>query len=198
MFRIIHSSLLKRGDPMKQIDRLLRYLNENGVRYQLISHLPAFTAHQVAAASHVPDKDLAKTLLLKADDQYWIAVLRADQRLNERMLRSVLDKANVSLAPEEDLEGLFPGCELGAMPPFGSLYGLPVMVDSLLAAEEEIVFNACTHTESIRMRFEDFEGLAKPLVVSFSDSPEFAEGNEPCWWMQISHEQEEVTSNELV
>jgi Ala-tRNA(Pro) deacylase len=160
---------------MAKIDHLLAYLNENDVRYQLLTHVPAFTAHQVALVAHVPDSELAKTLLVKADAQYWLAVLRADQRVNNTMLKRALEAKHVALADEATLEGLFPDCELGAMPPFGKLYGLPVIVEHSLTEDDEIVFNACTHKESIKMRYADFERLANPIVAEFAESPNVAE-----------------------
>jgi Ala-tRNA(Pro) deacylase len=154
---------------MAKFDRLLKYLNENNVHYQVLSHTEAFTAHQVALASHVPDRNVAKTLLVKADDQYWIVALRADQRLNEHLLRDALEAKHVRLAYEEDLAGFFPDCETSAMPPFGKLYGLPVIVEKGLAEDDEIVFNACTHTNAIRMRFQDYERLADPMIAEFAE-----------------------------
>jgi Ala-tRNA(Pro) deacylase len=99
-----------------------------------------------------------------------MAVLRSDQRINQQMLKRVFGAKNVHLAHEEDLEALFPDCQVGAMPPFGHLYGLPVMVEEGLAGDDEIVFNACTHTKSIKMKFKDFRQLAKPVIAGFADS----------------------------
>lgn len=160
---------------MSKFERLLKYLNENNVHYQVLSHTATFTAHQVALASHVPDHSVAKTLLVKADGQYWMVLLGADQRMSERLLKHVLEVKHVHLAPEEILEDFFPDCEASAMPPFGKLYGLPVIADKSLSEHEEIVFNACTHTDSIRMRYEDFEKLADPMVAELAEEPSHAE-----------------------
>jgi Ala-tRNA(Pro) deacylase len=160
---------------MAKFDRLLKYLNDNNVHYQVLSHTEAFTAHQVAMASHVPDRAVAKTLLVKAGAQYWMVVLGADQRLNERLLKHALEVTEVHLAHEKDLERFFPDCETSAMPPFGKLFGLPVIVEKHLADDEEIVFNACTHTDAIRMKFSDYERLADPIVAEFAEEPEYAE-----------------------
>jgi Ala-tRNA(Pro) deacylase len=161
---------------MAKFDSLLKYLNDNNIHYQVLSHTQAFTAHQVAQASHVPDKAVAKTLLVKADDQYWMVVLGADQRLSERLLKHSLEAKQIHLAHEEDLEKFFPGCETSAMPPFGKLFGLPVIVEKRLTEDEEIVFNACTHTDSIRMKYEDYERLADPIVAEFAEEPQYSEG----------------------
>jgi Ala-tRNA(Pro) deacylase len=145
-------------------ENLVRYLKNSGFPFEIIPHKPAYTAHEVASASHVSDKELAKTVVVRADGKYWMVILRGDQRLNERLLKQMLAANTVHLAHEEDLGHLFPGCDLGAMPPFGSLYGLPVIVEQALAEDEEIVFNACSHKESIRMKYRDYERLTQPLV----------------------------------
>jgi Ala-tRNA(Pro) deacylase len=105
-----------------------------------------------------------------------MVVLRADQRLNERLLKRLLAATSVRLAHEEDLEALFPGCDLGAMPPFGNLYGLPVIVDQALTEDDDIVFNACKYTESIRMKYRDYERLVRPLIGRFAIHREVLEG----------------------
>jgi len=155
---------------MAKITDLLRYLQSNKVEFQVLEHDPAFCAHDVAAVAHVPDSEMAKAILLKIDEHFWMAVLRADQRISPQMIRRAFGAKNVQLAHEEDLGMLFPDCQIGAMPPFGNLYGLPVLLDEGLAADEDIVFNACTHTKSIRMRFRDFRHLAKPVIAGFAES----------------------------
>lgn len=154
---------------MAKCDRLLKYLNRNNVHYRVVSHPDAFTAHQVAMASHVPDKTVAKTLIVNADGQNWMAVLRADQRLNQRLLRKALEVHHLHLLSEEELEGLFPDCEPSAMPPFGKLYKLPVVAERSLAEDDEILFNACTHRDAIRVRYADYERLEDPFIAEFAD-----------------------------
>jgi len=155
---------------MAKITDLFRYLNSNNAEFQVLEHDPAFSAHDVAAVAHVPESEMAKAVLIRIEDHYWMAVLRADQRINQQMIRRVFGAKNVQLAHEEDLGLLFPDCQIGAMPPFGNLYGLPVLVEECLAEDEEIVFNACTHTKAIRMKFKDFRRLAKPVITGFADS----------------------------
>ncbi len=154
---------------MAKMTDLLRYLKSNKIEFQVMEHDPAFSAHDVAAVAHVPESEMAKAVLLKIDDHFWMAVLRSDQRINEQMIRRVFGARLVHLAHEEDLGMLFPDCQIGAMPPFGNLYGLPVLVEESLAEDEEIVFNACTHTKSIRMKFKDFRRLAKPVIAGFAE-----------------------------
>ncbi len=165
---------------MAKTSDLIKYLNANNVSYQLLRHVPAFRAHEVAMATHVPDRNLAKTLLVKAGQVYWMVVLRGDQRLDEKALKRVLEVHHVHLAHEEDLDHLFPDCEVGAMPPFGNLYGFPVVVDQALPEDDEIVFNACTHTDSIRMKFSDFERLVRPMIahIALEQEPEVTGGFE--------------------
>ncbi len=155
---------------MAKITDLLRYLNSNKVEFRVIEHDPAFSAHDVAVRTNIPESEMAKAILIKIEDHYWMAVLRADQRINQQLLKRTFAAKNVHLAHEEDLGLLFPDCQIGAMPPFGNLYGLPVLVEEALAEDEEIVFNACTHTKAIRMRFKDFRRLAKPVIASFADA----------------------------
>jgi Ala-tRNA(Pro) deacylase len=160
---------------MAALKDLLKYLNENRINYQVINHLPVFRAHQLAQVTHVPDIQLAKTLIVKADSTYWMAVLPANARIDEKELKYVLQAQHVYLAHEGDLDKLFPGCELGAMPPFGNLYGLPVILDTSLAVDNFIVFNACTHTESVRMRFNDYVRLVNPTIAEFTLSHTLSE-----------------------
>jgi Ala-tRNA(Pro) deacylase len=148
--------------------RLKELLDKNKVRYTTMTHSPAYTAQAAAATLHVPGKELAKTVVVKAGAETVLAVLPASYHVNLKKLGEVLGKP-VRLAAEDEFASLFPDCELGAMPPFGVLYGLPVVADRVLAEEEEIVFNAGSHRDAIRMRFEDFERLAKPQLASFAE-----------------------------
>lgn len=155
---------------MAKIGDIVEYLKKNSVSYEMIEHVPAFSAHEVAVASHALEKDLAKTLIVKADDHFCMAVLPADHRLDEHLLRDILKAKRVHLAQEDDLKPLFPDCELGAMPPFGNLYALPVFMDKALANDNEIVFNACSHSKSIRMKMAEYMKLVNPTVAEFSRS----------------------------
>jgi Ala-tRNA(Pro) deacylase len=142
-------------------------LDESHVSYSTVPHTTTYTAQGTAAAMKVSGKDMAKTLVLKAGEETLLAVLPAAHHANLEKLSSVLGK-EVRLATEPEFISLFPDCELGAMPPFGSLYHLPVYVDESLSADEEILFNAGTHREAIRMKYLDFERLAKPTICSFA------------------------------
>ena len=155
---------------MAKLGDMIDYLKKNSVRYEVIEHTPAFTAHEAAVASHVPDKDLAKTLIVQTDDKYCMVVMSADHRLDEHLLGKAIKAKHLHLAQEEDLKPLFPDCELGAMPPFGNLYALPVYIDKSLTNDDEIVFNACSHTKSVRLKMNDYLGLVKPVIAEFSRS----------------------------
>jgi Ala-tRNA(Pro) deacylase len=163
---------------MAKMTDLIRYLSSNKVEFQVLEHDPAFSAHDVAVVTHIPESAMAKAILVRIDDHFWMAVLRADQRINPQLVKRSFSAKHVHLAHEEDLGTLFPDCQIGAMPPFGNLYGLPVLVDESLAEDEEIVFNACTHTKAIRMKFKDFRRLVKPVIGGFSESPHLMENRE--------------------
>jgi Ala-tRNA(Pro) deacylase len=155
---------------MAKLVDVIEYLKNNKVLYEIIEHAPAFSAHEVAVVSHVPEKDLAKTLMIQADGKYYMAVMPADHRLDDHLLRDVLKSKHVRLASEEDMQLIFPDCEVGTMPPFGNLYALHVYVDKALADDDMIVFNACSHTRSIRLKMYDFLRLAKPVIAEFTQS----------------------------
>jgi Ala-tRNA(Pro) deacylase len=147
--------------------RLKTLLEEGKIHYTLLSHSPTFTAQEDAAALHVPGKELAKTVVLTGTKGIYVAVLPATHRIDLKKLKEVAGES-VRLASEGEVGKLFPDCELGAMPPFGELYGIPVFVDASLAADQQIVFNAGTHQEAIRMAYADFERLVRPRVSSFA------------------------------
>jgi len=156
---------------MAKASDLQRYLNNNGIPYTILQHDPAFTAHSVAAVAHVPERQLVKIIVLQIDERNWLAVLRADHRINLNLIRHAFNAHAVHLAHEEDLATLFPDCQLGTMPPFGNLYGLPVLMDEAVLEDEEIYFNACSSTRVIRMKLEDFKMLVKPLVGRYAEPP---------------------------
>lgn len=148
--------------------KLKSFLDEQGVKYVTISHSPAFTSQEVAESVHIKGRDFAKTVIVEMDGQLAMAVLPADRKIVLQDLRDVTGSDRVRFAPEDVFEQRFPGCETGAMPPFGNLFGMDVYVAESLATEDEIAFNAGTHTEVIKMAYEDFERLVHPKVLSFT------------------------------
>lgn len=150
------------------LQKLKQLLDRNGVHYETITHLPAYTAQGIAAVTHISGKELAKTVMVKVDGTLAMAVLPASHRIDLRRLQAATGAGMVTLASEEEFKDAFPGCETGAMPPFGSLYGLPVLVDETVTLDREIVFNAGSHTELVRLAYEDFARLEGPKVLKFS------------------------------
>jgi Ala-tRNA(Pro) deacylase len=146
---------------------LKTFLDENQIPYSVMTHTTAYTAQGAAATMQISGKELAKTVVLWAGEEMILAVLPGPNHVRLEKLGTELGKS-VRLATEQEFSSLFPDCELGAMPPFGSLYNLPVYVDESLAADEAIVFNAGTHRDAIRIRYDDFVRLAKPRVCSFA------------------------------
>ena len=153
---------------MPMLEKLLAYLDQNQVKYTRHSHPTAYTAREVASVEHIPAHKIAKTVLFLTENGYGMAVLPGDYMLDLQGLRNLLGASRLRLATESELGELFPDCELGAMGPFGNLCGVPVYVDSGLASEETIAFNAGTHRDVIHMRFDDFRRLAEPKLVEFS------------------------------
>lgn len=144
------------------------YLDEQRVHYATIMHSPAYTAQETAATVHVPGREVAKTVIVLLDEKPAMAVLPATRRLDLTALRKASGARRVALATETQFARLFPECEVGAMPPFGNLYHMPVYVAESLAEDEQIVFNACSHTELIRMAYADFERLVQPKVAKLT------------------------------
>ncbi len=151
--------------PLKEVEE---FLDSNNIKYVTISHSAAYTAQEVAASAHIPGKQLAKTVIVKVNGKMAMAVLPAFHRVDFDLLREAAGVSKVELASEEEFEGKFVDCEVGAMPPFGNLYGMEVFVTEVLAEDEEIAFNAGSHTELIRMSYRYFEALVKPKVTRFS------------------------------
>jgi Ala-tRNA(Pro) deacylase len=157
------------------IARELRgFLEEHDTAYMHHVHAPAHTAREVARAEHVAPHRVAKTIVFHSDKGYAMAVLPADRFIDLFDLRFVLGLDYVRLATETELKQLFPDNELGAMPPFGNLYGMPVYVDANLAEEHTVAFNAGTHRDVIYMRFADFRRLVRPTITFFSETTAFA------------------------
>ena len=147
--------------------KLGEFLDASGVAYEVRSHLQAFTAQEVAAAQHVPGREMAKVVIVRAGREFLMAVLPAPQRVDLGQLGAAAGKPDLHLATEAEFAGLFPACEAGAMPPFGNLYGLPVWVDQALTRDKDISFNAGTHDQTVRMAYADFARLVQPRVASF-------------------------------
>ncbi|MCR4406844.1 MAG: YbaK/EbsC family protein [Anaerolineae bacterium] len=150
-------------------ERLEQYLREHGVPFKVMTHSAAYTMPEVAAALHVPGKQVAKVVMVKADGKIVMLVIPTAYRLDFAQVRALLGVKKVSLAKEKEFADLFPDCATGAMPPFGNLYGVPVYVDQALAEEENIVFRVGTHQHTMKLAYADFARLAQPTVGRFAE-----------------------------
>ena len=152
--------------PVKQ---LREYLDSQNIKYVSLTHSPAYTATEVAQSAHVPGRELAKTVMVKLDGKMAMAVLPSTGKVDLNLLRESAGAEEARLATEAEFKSLFPGCETGAMPPFGNLYGMDVYVAPILAEDEQIAFNAGSHTEVMKLAYKDFERFVKPKVVRMTD-----------------------------
>jgi Ala-tRNA(Pro) deacylase len=149
-------------------EKLLDYLEENKVEFELIEHPNAYAAQDVAFKAGVPGRMFAKTVIVKLDGEMAMAVLPADSKIDFHLLRETAGAETISLATEEEFEARFPDCELGAMPPFGQLYDMDVFVAGSLIRADMISFNAGTHTEVLTLPFWEYERLVEPHIGYFT------------------------------
>ncbi len=147
--------------------KLTQYLDAQGVPYTIIPHLPSHTAQETAAAAHVSGQEMAKTVMVKIDGEMAMLVLPASMQVDFGRLLDATGAQDVELARESEFRDLFPGCDLGSMPPFGNLFDLPTLVAEELTEDEEIAFCAGTATEVIRLSYRDFARLVWPRVLPF-------------------------------
>jgi Ala-tRNA(Pro) deacylase len=144
------------------------FLTQRKVPFQALEHRPTYTAQRLAQVVHVPEEEVAKAVLLRADDGYVLTVLPATRGVDLGRVRQLVGAELVELATEPECGDCFPDCELGALPPFGSKYGMRTIVDRSLAEDDEIVFEGNTHHEAVRMKFRDYEQLEQPRVADVS------------------------------
>jgi Ala-tRNA(Pro) deacylase len=153
---------------MALMQRLRVFLDENHAEYTHTVHPLAYTAREVAAAEHLPNREVAKVVVIFGDDGYHMMVVPANRLVDFQEVRLSLGLTHARMATEEELSRLFPDCELGAMPPLGNLYQVPVYLDSSLAGEDTIAFNAGTHHDMVHMRTADYRRLVRPTVVTLA------------------------------
>jgi Ala-tRNA(Pro) deacylase len=149
--------------------RIREYLEENDVRYDWLPHPQAYTTQEVAHSLHISGKRLAKTIILDADGQLLMAVLPAAHHLDLDKFKKEIEAKRLEMLPESELAELFPDCDLGAIPPFGNLYGMDVWLEKSLAVSAEFVFTAGTHRDAVRMDLSDFTALVNPSIGQFSE-----------------------------
>lgn len=145
------------------------YLDKHKVAFDLIHHRRDYCAQETAADTHTPGKDFAKTVIVFVDESYCMCVLPATARVDLEKLKAELGARKINLATEDEIDTICPECEVGAMPPFGALYNLPVYISHQLKDEDMITFNAGTHEDAIRMRYQNLETLVGPLVCDFTE-----------------------------
>jgi Ala-tRNA(Pro) deacylase len=150
------------------LKRLTEFLDAQHVKYVHIHHSPAFTAREVAVSAHLPFREVAKTVVLTTGGSHFLAILPSSEMIDLPLLRELIEKSDLRLASEAELNALFPECDVGAMPPFGNLFGLDVIVSPPLTEDDEIAFNAGSHRDMVRMAYADFERLVDPKVLPFS------------------------------
>ncbi|WP_026475255.1 aminoacyl-tRNA deacylase [Alkaliflexus imshenetskii] len=150
------------------LQALKEYLEKNGVRYTNITHSKAYTMQSIAALTHISGKKIAKTVMVVVDGKMSMAVLPASTRINFSALKEALGATDVHLARENEFKDIFPNCEVGAMPPFGNLWNIPVYVAESLTDQENIAFNAGNHSELTQMSFRDYERLVHPQIFKYS------------------------------
>ncbi len=159
---------------MRCKERVEDYLRQQQIPFQVQQHPIAFTAQDVAAREHIPGKQVAKVVVVFADNKMVMLVLPAPYRVDFARVAQTLGARDVRLADEIELGAAFPDCDVGAMPPFGNLYNLPLIVDKRLAEDESIVFPVGTHTETMRLKYADFQRLANPTLAEFARPPQEA------------------------
>ena len=142
--------------------RLKTFLDENRVRYTVLVHSPAFTSQEVAAQAHIHGRNFVKPVMVRVDGRHTMVVTTANHKVDLTKLKAALGAREAELEREKDFEGLFEDCDLGAMPPFGNLYGIPVVVDETVYEDQEIAFNGGDHAAVVKMAFSDFERLVRP------------------------------------
>ena len=150
------------------VKKLKNFLDSNKIKYVSISHSKAYTAQEIAVSAHIPGKEVAKIVMVKIDGKMAMAVLPASYKVDFELLKKASGAKSIELASEREFQDIFPECDVGAMPPFGNLYGMEVYVAESLSEDEEIAFNAGSHTELIKLSYKDFERLTKPKVMKFS------------------------------
>jgi len=148
--------------------KLEKYFRDNGVKFKAMAHPTAYTAQEVAAAQEVKGEQVAKVVMVLADAKAVMLVMPASYRIDFPKLKSVLKAKEARLAKEEEFSGLFPDCDTGAMPPFGNIYDVPVYVDRSLTEDPEIVFQAGSHRDTMKIAYKDYARLVNPTVAEFA------------------------------
>lgn len=156
---------------MKCQEQLEQYLREHQVGYQIQHHPQAYTAQRIAECEHISGKKVAKSVVVAAGTSRVLLVLPASRRVDLNRVCDLLNVQDIHLSSEEELRNLFANCEVGAIPPFGNLYNLATYVEQSLTRQESIVFPVGTYTETMSLKYVDFERLVRPIVAEFALKP---------------------------
>src|ERR1035441_3768673 len=154
-----------------QLTKLREFLDSRHIKYLVISHSVAYTAHGIAALTHLSGKKLAKTVMVKIDGILAMAVVPAPAHVDLDRLRALTGAQVVEIATEREFKDAFPDCETGAMPPFGNLYDMCVYADASLAENEDITFTACTRREVCPRGGDDMDGVVTRRVAALPNPP---------------------------
>jgi Ala-tRNA(Pro) deacylase len=148
--------------------RVIEFLDESGIKYEVTEHKPAFTAQHMAAEEHEPGKYVAKPVIVEADGKHIMCVLSACYKIDMGKLKKQLGAKSLEFVQENEMNKMFPDCDLGAEPPFGNLYDLPTVIDKALENDDHILFQAGTHEKAIKMSMKDYRKIVEPKVLEFS------------------------------
>ena len=154
---------------MPIIKRLKELFDGKKISYEVYNHPLAYTAQEIAQRQHVSGDQIAKVVMLRVDDKLVMAVVTGSQKIHLPTVRASLGAYEVRLATEDEFTSRFPDCEIGAMPPFGNLFNLPVYVDPAVAKDATIYFNAGNHVQTVRIRYQDFDKIVDPQVVRLTE-----------------------------
>jgi Ala-tRNA(Pro) deacylase len=153
---------------MTPLQKVTSYLDEHRIPYEMLHHRRDYSAQKTAADTHTPGKAFAKTVILIVDARFCMFVLPASRKIDLEKVKQELHAQEVRLAAESEFSTICTGCEVGAMPPLGTLYQLPVYISHDLTEDPLITFNAGTHEEVVRMRYSDYAELIRPVVMNFT------------------------------
>lgn len=149
--------------------KLNEYLDHQGMHFEHHVHPTAYTGEETASSLHVAGRDIAKTVVVEADGALLLAIVPANQKVDLHHLKFITRAANIRIADEREFAAAFPSCEPGAVPPFGNLFGFSTYCDTQLEHDETIEFNAGSHTDTVRMAFDDFKRIARPTMIDLVD-----------------------------
>jgi Ala-tRNA(Pro) deacylase len=147
---------------------LLKYLTENDIEFSVLNHSPAKSAHDISLATHLSLRYIVQTVPVQIDGHSWMILLPADRKINDEAIFKFFQTKDIKEGIEKDPSSFFPNCELCTVPPFGNLYGFRVLADTSLKEGKRIIFSACSKTQSIFMRWDDYARLVHPVVSEIS------------------------------